>query len=139
MGKALTSVSIVSIRLIEASTKSRGDTSFDRKRATASVAVILIKSSRTAVILQSLTEINSVSNLKNQRQVYVEMRKKNIGVNLHYIPVHRQPYYENLNFKYGDFPISEKFHKEAISIPIFPTLQEEHQEYVISTIKKIII
>ncbi len=83
--------------------------------------------------------INSVSNLKNQRQVYVEMRKKNIGVNLHYIPVHRQPYYENLNFKYGDFPISEKFHKEAISIPIFPTLQEEHQEYVISTIKKIII
>ena len=50
MGKALTSVSIVSIRLIEASTKSRGDTSFDLKRATASVAVILIKSSVEATM-----------------------------------------------------------------------------------------
>lgn len=83
--------------------------------------------------------IKQGSNLKPQKQVFNELRENKIGVNLHYIPVHRQPYYENLNFKYGDFPISEKFHKEAISIPIFPTLQEEHQEYVISIIKKIII
>ena len=69
MGKALTSVSIVSIRLIEASTKSRGDTSFDRKRATASVAVMLIKSSLASVILQFLNKINSITNLHLQKSL----------------------------------------------------------------------
>ncbi len=63
MGKALTSVSIVSIRLIEASTKSRGDTSFDLKRATASVAVILIKSSVEATMPRFLPTTTFFSNL----------------------------------------------------------------------------
>ena len=43
--------------------------------------------------------------------------------NLHYIPVHRHPYYESLGFKQGDFPNSEQFHKEAISLPVFPLLK----------------
>lgn len=75
---------------------------------------------------------------KTQIQIFNELRKKNIGVNLHYIPVHRHPFYKNLGFKKGDFPITEKLHKEIISIPIFPTLKKDHQKYIIDSLRKII-
>ena len=52
-------------------------------------------------------------------------------MNLHYIPVHRHPYYENLGFKKNDFPESEKLHREVISLPIFPKLSSEQQKIVI--------
>ena len=84
-----------------------------------------------------LIKINS--DIKSQRQVYNELRKNNIAVNLHYIPVHRHPYYENLGFKKNDFPIAEKFHQEVISIPMYATLQDEHQEHVIEALKKVMI
>ena len=66
------------------------------------------------------------------------MRKNEIAVNLHYIPVHRHPYYENLGFKKNDFPIAEKFHREAISIPIYSSLIEEKQKTVIEVLKLVI-
>ena len=84
-----------------------------------------------------LIKINS--DIKSQRQVYNELRKNNIAVNLHYIPVHRHPYYENLGFKKNDFPIAEKFHQEAVSIPMYAILQDEHQEHVIKVLKKVMI
>ena len=74
---------------------------------------------------------------KIQKQVYEELRNNNIAANLHYIPVHRHPYYENLGFKKNDFPVAEKFHQEAISIPIYPGLQDQQQNYIIETLKKI--
>ncbi len=77
------------------------------------------------------------SDLKNQRQVYDELRKNNIGVNLHYIPVHRHPYYERLGFKKNDYPEAEKFYQEVISIPIYPTFHNESQKYVIETLQKV--
>ena len=79
------------------------------------------------------------SDIKSQKQFYNELRANNILVNLHYTPVHRHPYYENLGFKKNDFPISEKFHQEVLSIPIYATLKDEHQEFVIETLKKVII
>ena len=82
--------------------------------------------------------IKSNSNNKTQEQIYDELRKNNISANLHYIPVHRHPYYENLGFKKNDFPIAEKLHKETISIPLYPTLQNESQKYVVETLKKVI-
>jgi len=75
---------------------------------------------------------------KTQIQIYNELRKKNIGVNLHYIPVHRHPFYKNLGFKKADFPVAEKLHKEIISIPIFPTLKKDHQKHVIDILRKTI-
>ena len=81
--------------------------------------------------------INVSSTIKTQKQVYNELRKNNIAVNLHYIPVHRHPYYENLGFKKNDFPIAEKFHQEVISIPIFAILKDKDQEYVVETLKKV--
>ena len=65
------------------------------------------------------------------------MRENNIAANLHYIPVHRHPYYENLGFKINDFPKAEKFHQQAISIPMYATLHDTHKEYVVEILKKI--
>ena len=79
------------------------------------------------------------SDIKTQKQVYDELRKNDIEVNLHYTPVHRHPYYEKLGFRKNDFPIAEKFHQEVISIPMYAILQDEHQEYVIKTLKKVMI
>ncbi len=72
--------------------------------------------------------------LKTQKEIYQELRKIGIAVNLHYIPVHRQPYYENLGFKKEEFPESEKFHREALSLPMFPTLSTENQKKVIKSL-----
>ena len=81
--------------------------------------------------------INANSNFKTQKQVYDELRKNDIGVNLHYIPVHRHPYYEHLGFKKKDFPVAEKFHQEAISIPVYVLLQDEQKAHVIKVLKNI--
>lgn len=72
----------------------------------------------------------------NQKKIYNYLRRKGIAVNLHYIPVHRHPYYKNLGFKKFDFPEAEKFHQEVISIPIYASLKREQQLYVIETLKK---
>lgn len=78
---------------------------------------------------------------KTQKEVYDKLWNDGIAINLHYIPVHRQPYYENLGFKKGDFPESEKFHCETLSLPMFPILSRQQQDHVIgsliSAIKKI--
>jgi len=67
--------------------------------------------------------------------LFQEFRNKGIGVNLHYTPVHLQPYYRNLGFKRGDFPESEKYGKEAISLPLYPSLTDEKQNKVITILK----
>jgi len=54
-----------------------------------------------------------------------------IGINIHYIPVHRQPYYERLGFRAGYCPEAERFHRETISLPIFPSMTNADQERVI--------
>ena len=73
---------------------------------------------------------------KNHRQVFEELRTAGIGVNLHYIPVHLQPYYEKLGFSPGMFPQSEKYYREAISIPLYPNLSDGDQTRVIETLSQ---
>jgi dTDP-4-amino-4,6-dideoxygalactose transaminase len=65
-----------------------------------------------------------------QQQVCDRLFNNGIAPNLHYIPVHRQPFFEGFGFKPGDFPEAENFHKEAISIPIYPSLSTEEQAKV---------
>jgi UDP-4-amino-4,6-dideoxy-N-acetyl-beta-L-altrosamine transaminase len=77
-----------------------------------------------------------VDSLEHTR-IFHKLRESNIGVNLHYIPVHTQPYYQKLGFAWGDFLNSESYYKKAISLPIFPTLRENEQSYVIKTLKKL--
>ena len=71
------------------------------------------------------------------KHIFLKLRKSNIGVNLHYIPVHTQPYYQQLGFAWGDFPNSEDYYRKAISLPMFPTLTQNEQSYVIETVKKL--
>jgi UDP-4-amino-4,6-dideoxy-N-acetyl-beta-L-altrosamine transaminase len=70
-------------------------------------------------------------------QVFDKLRKANIGVNLHYIPVHIQPFYQNLGFQWGDFPKSEEYYKSAISIPLHYGLTDKDQEIVIASLCEI--
>ncbi len=69
------------------------------------------------------------------RETFETLRSKGIGVNLHYIPVHLQPYYENLGFSRGNFPASEDYYSRAISIPLFATMTETQQDEVIAALK----
>ena len=68
---------------------------------------------------------------KTQREVFESMRAADIGVNLHYIPVYTQPYYEERGFKSGHCPAAEQYYAEAISLPLYPTLTEAQQDHVI--------
>ncbi len=68
---------------------------------------------------------------KAHRQVFEALRAAGIGVNLHYIPVYRQPYYEGLGFQVGHCPEAERYYTEAISLPMYPGLTEEQQLQVV--------
>lgn len=70
------------------------------------------------------------------RQVFESLREQGVGVNLHYIPIHTQPYYQAMGFRVGDFPEAESYYHEAISLPMFPTMTEEQQNKVVSVLEK---
>jgi len=72
---------------------------------------------------------------KNRREVFEFMRQKGIGVNLHYIPVYRQPYYEKMGFRQGYCPQAEIYYLQSISLPIYPGLSEAQQNQVVDVLK----
>ena len=80
--------------------------------------------------------INEGESGKTQRQVYDSLWKNGVAANLHYIPVHRQPYYEKLGFKACDFPESEQFHREVITLPMHTKLEPQQQAAVIAVLAK---
>lgn len=67
---------------------------------------------------------------KNHREVFDSLRQQGIGVNVHYIPVHTQPYYQRLGFRPGDFPEAKRYYAEAISLPMYATLTDAQQVQV---------
>tara|TARA_B100000787_G_scaffold169711_1_gene161898 strand:- start:1743 stop:2900 length:1158 start_codon:yes stop_codon:yes gene_type:complete len=81
-------------------------------------------------------ELNKVS--KNRRQIFNELRENGIGVNVHYIPIHTQPYYEQLGFKEGDFPNSEYYYSRALSLPLFHAMTLDQQHEVCDTLKRVL-
>ena len=70
-----------------------------------------------------------------RRKVYEYMYNAGIGVNVHYIPVHIQPYYQALGFRFGDFPEAEKYYAEALTLPLFPGLGDEDQARVVAALE----
>ena len=65
------------------------------------------------------------------------MKKLGINLQVHYIPIHLQPYYkEKYGYGNGDFPVAEKYYDRALSFPLYPTLTDSEQEKVISLVKK---
>lgn len=83
-------------------------------------------------------KLNKSYKTKTRRQVFEELRAKGLGVNVHYIPVHTQPYYKQLGFKQGDFPQAEEYYEGAISIPMYSSLTLEEQDYVIDAITEVL-
>ena len=75
---------------------------------------------------------------KTHAQVFDELRASGIGVNLHYIPVHTQPYYQEMGFIQGDYPEAEHYYSRAISIPLYQGLTFDQQDRVISTLTKVL-
>lgn len=76
---------------------------------------------------------------KNRREIFDELLQKRVGVNVHYIPVHLQPYYQRMGFRVGDYPEAEKYYKEAISIPIFQTLTDSQQDIIVNTLRSVVM
>ncbi|WP_130537801.1 UDP-4-amino-4,6-dideoxy-N-acetyl-beta-L-altrosamine transaminase [Thiomicrorhabdus indica] len=74
----------------------------------------------------------------NRREVFEQLRAQGIGVNVHYIPVHTQPYYQQFGFKLGDFPNAENYYQHAISLPLHQTLEPQEQAFVITTVLQIL-
>jgi UDP-4-amino-4,6-dideoxy-N-acetyl-beta-L-altrosamine transaminase len=75
---------------------------------------------------------------KSYRQVFEELTALGVGINLHYMPVHIQPYYQRLGFVAGSFPQAELYAKEALSLPMFPALTDVQQDTVIAAVKRVL-
>lgn len=86
-----------------------------------------------------IIRLNTTLLSKTHRQIFEELIDHGIGVNIHYIPVHMQPYYQDLGFKIGQFPNAEEYYQEAISLPIFPILTDEDQMFVVETLRKVLL
>lgn len=76
--------------------------------------------------------------VKTHRKLVTQLRANKIIGHVHYIPIHLQPYYQNMGFKKGDFPAAETYYRSSITLPLYPDLQEEHLEYITDTIHKIL-
>lgn len=74
--------------------------------------------------------------VKSRREVFDSLRQVGVGVNLHYIPVHTQPYYQRMGFKIGDYPESEQYYAEAISLPMYAGLSDSQQDQVVAALTK---
>lgn len=81
-------------------------------------------------------KLESIS--KNYDEVFNELRKKGIGVNRHYIPVHFHPYYRKKDFSHGDFPNAENFFQRSITLPLHTKLGIEDLDYIISMLEQVV-
>jgi UDP-4-amino-4,6-dideoxy-N-acetyl-beta-L-altrosamine transaminase len=74
----------------------------------------------------------------DRAEIYQQLHDKGVGVNVHYIPIHLQPYYANLGFKAGDFPCAESFYRNALTIPLFPAMSADEQSSVIQALREVL-
>ena len=76
---------------------------------------------------------------KKHQLIFSKLREVNIGVQVHYIPVHLQPFYKSIGFKKGYLPNSERFAESVISLPLFPGLKEKEQDYIVTQLSKLFL
>jgi UDP-4-amino-4,6-dideoxy-N-acetyl-beta-L-altrosamine transaminase len=88
-------------------------------------------------------DLNNTLENNAQKNIITSLREKNIYAHVHYIPIHLQPYYQQshcpetevkLGFKQGDFPVAEAYYERAISLPLYPGLSQDEQQYIINTV-----
>jgi len=71
-------------------------------------------------------------------EVFDKLRASGVGVNVHYIPIHTQPYFQKLGFKLGDFPVAEKYYSKCISLPLYQTMTDDQHNYVVDKLKELL-
>lgn len=76
---------------------------------------------------------------EERAKLFDQLRQAKIGVNVHYIPVHMQPYYQKMGFKAGDFPNAENYYARAITLPLYYNLSDENQDYIVKTLRAFFI
>jgi UDP-4-amino-4,6-dideoxy-N-acetyl-beta-L-altrosamine transaminase len=76
---------------------------------------------------------------KTQRGVFEALQRAGIGVNVHYIPIHLQPFYRKLGFRSGDFPEAESYYREALTLPLFPSLKLDEIDTVIDRLREVLL
>ncbi len=77
-----------------------------------------------------IVRLDTTNHAFDHAQVFEALRAKNIGINLHYIPIHKQPYYQKLGFRDGQFPEAERYYQQAFSLPIFPEMTDRQHSQV---------
>ena len=83
-------------------------------------------------------EIDPARSPVNRDAAFAALRAAGIGVNVHYIPIHTQPYYRRLGFSAGDFPAAERYAARTLSLPLFPTLTEAQQDHVVEVLRSVL-
>ena len=76
---------------------------------------------------------------KTKQQIFTEMRARGIALNLHYIPVHTQPYYEALGFHAEDCPAAMEYYREALTLPLYPCMTDAEQEMAARALREVLI
>lgn len=76
-----------------------------------------------------------IQNHKSRAEVFAALKDAGINVNVHYIPIHMQPYYTRLGFKKGDFPNAEAYYEKAISLPLYPDMPEDAFEFILNRLE----
>ena len=74
----------------------------------------------------------------SKEDLFNRLREKNIGIQLHYMPINKQPYYQSLGYGDEDMPMMDKYYEECFSLPMFPKLSNEEQEYVIESLFEVL-
>jgi len=85
-----------------------------------------------------IIRVDLKKNTASHLEVFNLLTEKGIGVNLHYIPVHLQPFYQRMGFKLGDFPNAESYYQQAITLPLYPTLTHQQQDQVIAALTEVL-
>ena len=82
-----------------------------------------------------VVEVDEARARRSRREVFDALRAAGIGANVHYIPIHRQPFYQRLGFNGGDFPAAERYYERAVTIPLFPNMSEHQQQRVVDALR----
>lgn len=85
------------------------------------------------VVLVDFTKLNI-----SKEELFIQLREKSIGIQLHYMPINKQPYYKNLGFGNEHTPVMDKYYEECFSLPMYPLLSDEEQQYVIKSLFEIL-
>ncbi len=86
------------------------------------------------LLVMQLPEANS----ELHHRVVCDLRAAGIVAHVHYIPIHLQPYYQNLGFKMGDFPAAERYYQRSITLPLYTQLTAEELQQVVTTLGKVL-